>query len=257
MPSIGLPSGRTIYVEKHDRTLPSSAPDTPILFIHGMYQTCKSWEPILADFQDYTWIIYDVEPFGQSPATGLPLDMPSQAQTARDILAHFGYTTAHVAGHSAGCTIAVQLAHDSPASVRTLLLLAPLQLVFPRDWDLSWISLPLQERLPLWQSFAGPRAQKDPRFLHVLNDEVEKHMGITQEAYRYFQGIMDSTLEDAGGVDAWVLAGSEERTSGVDPKAVANTLRARCLTIEGAGHYVTFEEPKATADAMRTALESK
>src|SRR5215218_2995663 len=47
------------------------------------------------------------------------------------LLEHLGIRRSHVAGHSTGAVVAVQLSLDSPAAVRTLILLEPLMLSVP------------------------------------------------------------------------------------------------------------------------------
>lgn len=61
---------------------------------------------------------------GSTPRLG-PVSFAEHAADAAALLSHLGVRHAHVAGHSTGATIALQLAVDRPEMVHTLVLLEP------------------------------------------------------------------------------------------------------------------------------------
>lgn len=73
-----------------------------------------------------------------------PLTMSRQAKDAAALLTHLGVKTAHVAGHSIGGLIALQLALDAPGLVHSLALLEPpLPMVPSGQADLGLVFLPM------------------------------------------------------------------------------------------------------------------
>ena len=65
---------------------------------------------------------------------------------------------------------------------------------------------------------------------------------------------MSCQVDNVSGVRTYVVAGSEEDVSGVDPKGVTKTLNAEYIEIQGPGHYHMLEEPQLTADTLRRIL---
>ena len=61
----------------------------------------------------------------------VPVSFAEHAADAAALLDHLGIRRAHVAGHSTGAIIALQLAVDRPDLVHSLALLEPLQLFSP------------------------------------------------------------------------------------------------------------------------------
>src|SRR5579859_5924132 len=100
----------------------------PLLLIHGCVLADALLplvgQPALAGYQ---LIHYHRRGFNGSSPYQVPFDMSSQAADARLLLDHLGITSAHIAGHSFGAAMALQLALDAPERVATLTLLeAPL-----------------------------------------------------------------------------------------------------------------------------------
>lgn len=225
-----------------------------MLFVHGMFLSARFWEPVLPAFAEHTRIVYDVEPFGETRPSGASLDAPSQARDTRDLLTHFEYSTAVVVAHSAGGSIARQFAHDYPHMVHKLVLLGPLFLPFPPEFPLDWIVVPTEELVRGWQSMASKRGQEDPALMKFVRDEVERNADRKEDAFRYFEGIRSCRATDVGGVETWVLMGTEEQTPGVDCQGAAEALNARLVKVEGAGHHLVIENTSGTVGALRAAL---
>ena len=79
--------------------------------------------PALADH--YRLIRYHKRGWGGSTHTPPPVRIADHAADAAALLDHLGIARAHVAGHSSGGSVALQLAWDRPDVVHTLALLEP------------------------------------------------------------------------------------------------------------------------------------
>ncbi len=99
----------------------------PGVIIDGLYRPLLL-EPELASH--YQLIHYRRRGYMGSTLGSEPLTIACQASDAAALLEHLGVKTAHVAGHSIGGQIALQLALDAPERVHSLALLEPfLQMV--------------------------------------------------------------------------------------------------------------------------------
>jgi pimeloyl-ACP methyl ester carboxylesterase len=78
-------------------------------------------EPALAD--RYQLIRYHKRGWVGSTHTPPPVTIADHAADAAALLDHLGVPRAHIAGHSSGAAVAVQLALDDPETVQTLVLL--------------------------------------------------------------------------------------------------------------------------------------
>jgi pimeloyl-ACP methyl ester carboxylesterase len=99
----------------------------PVLLIHGSiigdtFHPLRS-EPDLAS--RYRLITYNRRGFAGSVHHTGAFSIKQQAEDAAAVLRHFGVERAHVAGHSYGGAIALQLQQDAPGSVHSLLMLEP------------------------------------------------------------------------------------------------------------------------------------
>ncbi len=80
-------------------------------------------EKTLAD--RYRLIRYRQRRMGNSAPSSVPVSFEQHAADAAALLGHLGIGRAHVAGHSTGAIIALQLAADRPDVVQSLALLEP------------------------------------------------------------------------------------------------------------------------------------
>jgi pimeloyl-ACP methyl ester carboxylesterase len=98
----------------------------PVVFIHGSHIT-DAFAPLMVEpaLKDFRLMRYRRRGFmGSSRHDGM-LSIPGQAADCLGLLGHLGVDSAHIVGHSYGGCIALQLAVDAPAAVRSLSLLEP------------------------------------------------------------------------------------------------------------------------------------
>ena len=99
----------------------------PVLLIHGGF-IADTFVPLLAEPRlvgSYRLIAYHRRGYGGSSRATAPFTIRQQADDARALLRHLGIPRAHVAGHSYGGVIAIQLSLDTPGLVASLALLEP------------------------------------------------------------------------------------------------------------------------------------
>ncbi len=104
----------------------------PLLLIHGSHiRDSYIWlvnEPALSPFQTIT---YTRRGFSGGPPHAGPFSINEQAEDAFDVLQTLGLGRAHVAGHSYGGAIALQMVLSRPERVASLILLEPALLMVP------------------------------------------------------------------------------------------------------------------------------
>ncbi len=76
-------------------------------------------------------VVYHKRGWVGSSRTPGPVSIADHAADARALLDHLGIARAHVAGHSSGAAVALQLALDSPGKAHSLILLEPSLLTTP------------------------------------------------------------------------------------------------------------------------------
>lgn len=107
----------------------------PLLLIHGA-MFADAWGPVCGQLADrFQTITYHRRGFCGSSAFREANTIAAEASDAVALLDHLGIDTAHVAGHSYGGAVALQLAVDAASRVHSLGLLEPALLTVPAGAD--------------------------------------------------------------------------------------------------------------------------
>jgi pimeloyl-ACP methyl ester carboxylesterase len=104
----------------------------PVVLIHGAH-VADAYQPLVdrPELSKYQLIRYHRRGLGESSRATGPVTIEDQAGDCVALMRHLGLGSAHVAGHSLGGVIALQLALDAPDLVHSLALLEPALLMVP------------------------------------------------------------------------------------------------------------------------------
>lgn len=220
-------------------------------------------EPALID--RYRLIRYHKRGWGGSTHTAPPVSIEDHSADAAALLDHLGIGRAHVAGHSSGGAIALQLAIDRPDLVHTLVLLEPSLFTVPSAPAL------FEKAAGALEAYgAGNHEEAVVRFLSVVSGfdaetcraVIEEHVpgsvaDATQDADTFF-GVELPALnawkfgpEQAARIGQPVLSVQGTNTDRLWVE-VADLLRiwlpdVEDLPIEGVGHFLHMQEPEPVA----------
>jgi pimeloyl-ACP methyl ester carboxylesterase len=216
----------------------------------------------------YRLITYHKRGWAGSTHTPPPVSIGDHAADAAALLDHLGVRRAHIAGHSSGAAVALQLALERPEVVHTLALL-----------ELSLLDVPsapgfLQKASP---AFAAYAAGEHETALAAFRSAVS---GLEWAACRAVldervpgavaQGIKDADTFfgiELPALSAWTFGAAQAATIsqpvlsvlGTDTEPlwieVAERLRAwltqvEDCTIEGVGHLLHMQRPEPVAESM-------
>jgi len=119
----------------------------PVLLIHGSL-IADSFLPLMAEtsLADYRLIRYRRRGFAGSSAHDGPFSIERQAADASALLRQLGVRRAHIAGHSYGAIVALQVAMDASDLVQSLVLLELPLLSAPSGQKLIQAMAPAIER---------------------------------------------------------------------------------------------------------------
>jgi pimeloyl-ACP methyl ester carboxylesterase len=227
-------------------------------------------EPALAD--RYQLIRYHKRGWVGSTHTPPPVSVADHADDAAALLDHLGLRPVHIAGHSSGAAVALQLALDHPEHVHTLVLLEP-----------SLISVPSLESffaqvVPAFEAYAsGDHADALAIFMSAVSGlEWTRGKALLEER---IPGAVAQAIRDADTFFGIELPALTEWTFGADQAArlnqpvlsvvgretqtvwveVAEFLRSALphvdeCTIEGVGHLLQIQRPEPVARGMATFL---
>jgi pimeloyl-ACP methyl ester carboxylesterase len=106
----------------------------PLLLLAGMLSDSASWTPLVAPFAtDHTVIRPDNRTTGRTTPWDAPVSILQMARDALALMDHLGHGRFHVAGHSMGGRMAIELAGLAPDRVASLTLMATAPRRTPRS----------------------------------------------------------------------------------------------------------------------------
>ena len=247
----------------------------PIVFIHGAHMG-DTYLPLMgqAALKDYRLIGYHRRGYAGSNRPDGPLSVSEHAADCLALMRKLNATPAHVAGHSSGGAIALQLALDAPEAVRSLVLLEPALLEVASGQALFEALGPSVAKFE-----AGDKAGAVDTFLRAVCGEdyrraVEPQMPgaldqAAADADSFFTGELPAvgewsfTREDAARIKQPVLSVMGANSDAAIGLPVFGEINQRVLdwfpnakpfVLPGAAHLLQVEKPREMAEGIAAFL---
>jgi branched-chain amino acid transport system permease protein len=100
--------------------------NVPLLLLHGNFGSWRWWQPLLQQVPaGYRAYVPDLRGCGDSERPGYGHNIETLAADAQAFAKALDFIPEHIVGHSLGAAVALQLALEQPAQVRSLTLVAP------------------------------------------------------------------------------------------------------------------------------------
>ncbi len=250
-----LPGARVAYDLRGD--------GPPVVLIHGWACRRSDFDPIARDLaRDHRVLALDLPWHGESTATRRRWSLDDLGALVDAVVADEGMRGAALVGHSMGAAVAVEAVLAGEGHRVIALDGLTFMHMYPRQApdDVERVLSPFRDDYPrgvrdLCERAAGPGT--DP----ALTDDVASAMGEmdAEAAVSMMEALlewdMDGALSRASalGVRVTVLAARPL----LSPRAVeAYGHRFDIVPVDLGGHFYLREQPAATADLIRRALES-
>lgn len=246
----------------------------PLLLIDMLIPDCflpLLPEPALA--HGYQLIRYHKRGWIGSTHTPPAMSIREHAADAAALLDHLGVGRAHIAGHSSGGSIGIQLALDHPEKVHTLTVLEPTLVSLPLGGEF------LEAARPVFEAYAsGDHSGAFAMFASAAS-------GLDRESCRSLleeriPGVVERSIRDADTFFGTELPALAEWTFGPEEAAAIQTpvlsvvgaetlplwveiaafLRSSVphieeCAIDGAGHFLQIQRPEPVARGMARFLK--
>jgi len=238
----------------------------PVMLIHGSV-VADAYSPLLPEpaLAKYKLIRYRRRGFGGSTHTDPPVSLHQQAEDCVTLMRALGITRAHLAGHSYGGAIALQLALDYPAMAASLALLEPAMVgQIPNSAAFMEGMASIVNRYARGDKpgalddfmavVAGPDSQ---RILDSVPGAYDMALEDTDNFFRVEMPALGEwrfTREDAARINQPVLA-----ILGADSAPVFHEIhklvqswfpRSQPVTIPGANHMLQMVTPRLVAETL-------
>ena len=262
----------------------SGAIDRPVLFLHGFPTSSYDWSKIAPLMSDRSCIFPDLLGFGQSDKPSLRYSYDLQADIVEQLIAENEGRSIDIVAHDYSVTVAQELLRRQqtaaprpfrinrvvllnggvfgrlhrPRPIQNLLRVPFIGIIVARRMTPSGLAKGLNAiagRADAWSAEDGEQhwaaiAANDglsriPRLLHYIRDR-------RVEGKKWEAALLNATKSVS------FLWGPMDPVSGAHMLDEVTRLlpESRIISLEDAGHYPHWEEPKRTADAIRSLLET-
>jgi 3-oxoadipate enol-lactonase len=229
----------------------------PLLLLHGLGSSSADWQLQVSVFaRRYRVLTVDLPGHGRSPRPAGPLTVAAMAEAVAALLAERAEPPAHVVGLSLGGCVALALALQHPARVRTLTLVNTFARLRPAGLRgarrmAARLGLLLAAPMPTMAAYVArglfPRPEQRPLYEEAAARLARNPRG----AYLAAIGAIArfDVLPRLGALrcPTLILAGDRDQTV---PLAAAHALQAaipgaRLRLIADSGHATPYDQPQA------------
>jgi esterase len=244
----------------------------PVFFLHGLFGNAKNWGPTVAALarSGFRCISLDQRNHGKSPHSDL-MDYPSMADDLVELADRLGIGRFSAVGHSMGGKTAMEAALSAPGRIASLAVvdIAPVayepryidSLQALRALDLRTVGqksdadLFLKDRIPDLQLrlffLTNLVRENDGAYEWRINLEgIGSNYAALWKALDGGRSFEGPTVFIRGGESNFVAESHRPTMHALFPAF-------RCVTIEGAGHWVATDRPEAFLRALADFLGGK
>jgi pimeloyl-ACP methyl ester carboxylesterase len=236
----------------------------PVVLIHAT--AFVSWyQPLVEALEGCSTLTYRRHLRRSGSDSYRPLTVAEDAEACARLMNHVGWSEAHVAGHSYGALVGLQLATDHPDQVGSLALLEP------AARGISSSAAVVESLGPIIAAYRSGEKQAalDGFLHHVCGEGYETPLAeavpgafgeALAEADLFFQAEMPAVQQwsfgpaDAARVRAPVLnvLGAQSEPRFVEGSALVQSWfpEAERLVVPGAGHLLMVQQPSAVAQGL-------
>lgn len=243
----------------------------PLILLAGMLSDSASWLPLVEPLsRHYTVIRPDNRTTGRTAPWNAPASVQIMAEDAYALMAHLEYDRYHVAGHSMGGRMAIEVFGLAPEKVATLSILASAPHKLPRslavfeglqeiretpDGETLWLKAlypwvfgptffedPQNTDIAMEAALGYPHAQSAPAMAHQIEILRDFRLRTSLESITCPTQVLYA--ED----DALIPPGPAR-------KAFEAILEAEHHVIPNAGHSVVWDAPEAVLEKLLSFLD--
>ena len=208
----------------------------PVILLPGLFADATMWYATVGPVAErYRVHCVDMPVFGgkSEPSSSAISDVGDYAAWHRELLTHYGYETAALAGLSYGSWLSLALARENPDRVAAMVLLDPSESFAEMDGGIAWRGF--------WAFVVFPNRAKYTRFFHWLGGGYsDPRMDI------WFEHMLD--VIEHGSVGMFDVP--QHRV--YDPEELT-MVRMPVLVLAG-GKPILYKDPKALASKAAAAL---
>lgn len=260
MPDISL-NGVSLHYEV-------SGEGPALLLLAGMLSDSATWAPLLPLLEPhYTLVRPDNRTTGRTRPWDAPVSVTQVADDAAALMQALGHTRYHIAGHSMGGLMGMEIAGTQPEHVASLTILASAPVRIPRSMAMFDSLLQTRQSGPageqlwlraLYPWVFAPKFFEEPANVDTALDaalayphaQTAEAMALQIQALGQFKPrvrIEDLTIPtQAVFAEHDILIPNE-----AGRKAFARNPKIDLRDIQGAGHSIVWDAPEAVADVIR------
>jgi len=240
----------------------------PLLLINGLGANTDMWAPFAARFPDRRIILFDAPGTGRSGTPSRPMAIHGLAGLAVAVLDNRGIESTDVLGYSYGGAIAQQLAFESPARVRRLVLAATncgVGSILGSSQAMAVLSTPFRYYSPTYfhrtaAAAYGGRTGRNIKVRHRMMTARAKFPPTSLGyAFQVMGGVSWSSwhMLDTIEHETLVISGEDDPLIPVaNPEYLARNIPNATLDIvERAGHLFLVDDAKHLGERIRSFIE--